>query len=146
MKTIENICSRQDAPLPHLPPGCRRGTFNARPPAVADTGTTDAPPTAVGKDDLAAWRLASCSGEESSGVWATAARSLPVLAGHNWLKKPTKPPFCGRTPVQPSLLNFCLQKNVTNLHAMKIRNIIFLIKRVNLNPVAVVQRFGFFQK
>ena len=34
---------------------------------------TAAPPTVMGKADLATWRSASCSGEESSGVWAAAA-------------------------------------------------------------------------
>ena len=38
-------------------------------------------------------------------------------------KKSLNPIFCGRTALQPYLLIFFLRKNVTNLHAMKIRNI-----------------------
>ena len=34
IKTCENICRRQQLPLPSLPPGCRRGTFDARLPAM----------------------------------------------------------------------------------------------------------------
>ena len=44
-----------------------------RAPAGRGVGATAAPPTVMGKADLATWRSASCSGEESSGVWAAAA-------------------------------------------------------------------------
>ena len=33
----------------------------------------------------------TCSVDQQHLIW-----SLPVLAGHIWLKKPTNPPFCGR--------------------------------------------------
>ena len=71
----------------------------------------------------------------SSASWPFLAQKIqitPILRSHT----------CTAFPVE----FFVSEKNVTNLHAMKIRNIFFLIKRVNPNPVAVVQRFGIFQK
>ena len=44
--------------------------------------------------------------------------SLPIICGLFWPKGILK----GRIAVQPSLLDFFLQKNVTNLHTIKICN------------------------
>ena len=49
---------------------------------------------------------------------------------------------CTAFPVE----SFCLQKKVTNLHTIKIRNMFQEVKKVNPNPVTAVQRFGIFQK
>ena len=47
-------------------------------------------------------------------------RSLPILCGSIFPKKDTKPPFCSRTAllIKPSLLIFCLRKNVHHLHTV----------------------------
>ena len=61
-------------------------------------------------------------------------------------KKNDKPIFCGRTAVHPSLFNFCVRKNVTNLHTMKIRNTFQKSLIPHLLPAVAVRRFGIFQK
>ena len=66
----------------------------------------DAEATLLAHGALTAVRLE----DQVDDVVTHALRSLPVLAGHIWTKKDTKPLFCGRMAVQPSLLIFYLRK------------------------------------
>ena len=72
---------------------------------------------------------------------------MPSGPFRSWVLRilPIKVTWPDCTALQPSLLIFFTPKNVHNLHAITSMNI-FFIKKVNPNPVTVVQRFGIFQK
>ena len=71
--------------------------------------------------------------------------SLPVLAGHIWPKKVTKPPFRGRIAVQPSLLIFSSQKEISTIYTLPRLWTFQKSNQVNPNTVTAMQRFEIFK-